>query len=479
VYSTWFSVGVLGLLWFQAGGNLGLISRTLAAPDGQTQIDPFRDAPQTGSQPMDLRKTESGRSDGKGSPAGEKDAESTDDLFALAQRACAEGKEAKAVGCLMAEAVFHQNQELLRLLRWSPLFKRPMFSVRWGLATTVFLTNRDSDEIFFVRAPQGGIFEFRSDNAAQEAAPVVGSGVAQPSQRNKRKPGQANQAPGNIPQAGGRNATDFWRQTVGDKLLAGLQSRVNDGDFGLWIEKLGALPAMGNIPNVAPARNAPVVSGTPQRRRAPDDESDDSELGRSRSVGTAILAKRPGLTVLQASNPAEPQAGSAQEKLDFLLIADIAEKPFHFAPRNIHTTQTVIQIHIYDVAADTEVWKSREVGSGKLVLAANGVKGVGATGDLAAEVLRAIDKQFALQKMPEITEDILQERLAALAEQKTQNPLPALMELRYYEMMKLITPDQFLQQAMKIVELEDARCLTSNDAAQQKKVMDRWLSDGR
>jgi len=476
-----FSFGMLGLLWFHAGGGSpGLMPKLNAATDEETQIDPFSTASQSGAQPLDVEaaNTPGGRSSQASKEGGDK---SANELFVLAKAAYADQKESRAIGYLMAEAVFHRNQEMLKLLRWSPELKRPVFAARWGLATTVFMMNTDLGEMPFIRPPQDGIFQFGSENNnAQPGGPVPGPNNAQQAQRNKRKPGQANPVPAavqNLAQFGRYNVTGFWRQVVGDSLTAGLQKRMDRGQFGVWAPKLGTLPALGNVPNPMPGRQAPIGSGsmTPIHRPSADDSDSDSSSAPPVSV-VSVLARRPGILVLQASNPAEPQAASVQEHLDFLLIADIAEKPLD---RRHGLTQTIIQIHIYDVASDTELWKSRELSSAKVVMAARGVKGGGTTGDLATDVLRYIDRHFVLEKMPEITEEMMQERLAELAEKKPHNPLPALMELRYYEMIKLLTPHQFLEQALKIIEIEDARCLTGNDSAQQKEVIERWLSDGR
>jgi hypothetical protein len=86
-----------------------------------------------------------------------------------------------------------------------------------------------------------------------------------------------------------------------------------------------------------------------------------------------------------------------------------------------------------------------------------------------------VDDQLAVKEMPELTPEVVRQRGEALAEGQYSNPLPVLLELRYYEFKKLLKPEEISAFFAKIVGADEGPRLATGPIEQRKEVVQRWI----
>ena len=92
-----------------------------------------------------------------------------------------------------------------------------------------------------------------------------------------------------------------------------------------------------------------------------------------------------------------------------------------------------------------------------------------------ARLFDYMDGNLALTDMPPLTADVVRERGATLAAAQYVNPLPVLLELRYYEFRKLLTGEENSGFFTKIVGPEEGPRLATGPVEQRKEIVQRWL----
>ena len=460
-----------------------------------------------GGEPVDLAKWLGGEP-----PAAEPNAAAATvsarpkvDLSALAKAAMSQGNERQAVGYLMADAVMSGRGEVLDSFRWSPGLKRPMLVTRWGLATLSALPNTSGVagagggvkaggvKAGGVKAggaklggvPPGGAADPRPGGPAvargavfsiqpNGARPkhVAPQPAAPPAGRNPPRGGRGDPA-GNLPgnnlgQTGAiADPFAFWRETIGDPLLESLQSRVAAGGFGAWFKGAERQAAPGGQP-AAPLPNPlnplPGVPGAVGVQNLPP-----GLLNAANHAASGASAAR-GITIVEGESLADLRVVALREGLDVLLVAEVSEKPIRRGP-----SQSTIVLHLIDVAKDAKLWTSKPLNNVKVAAAQQSGKEGGPAADLLDDAAKCIDKQLQLVEMPKIGAEAAQRRAASLAAEKQTNPLPALVELRYYETKKLITSEQFAAHAVKIAGPGTGRRLVAGNEDDRLKVLEQWL----
>jgi hypothetical protein len=193
-----------------------------------------------------------------------------------------------------------------------------------------------------------------------------------------------------------------------------------------------------------------------------------------------LLSVAPGITLLEGTSLVDLRAAAVREDLDFIMFAQLSSKAVRTGP-----AQCLLEIHIVNICKGGDDWPSKPQVNHVKVIAAQQATGKekdkqeNPLPTLLKNIQIHIDRQCKLEQMPELDRESVLKRAAALAAVKAKNPLPALLELRYYQWKKALTDQQFAEYAAKIAGAEDMQRLATGTDAERRQVVDQWLNAAR
>ena len=273
--------------------------------------------------------------------------------------------------------------------------------------------------------------------------------VQVPGLKGVNDPQQTRKARG-VLRASAADAVDYFGPAVGQPVLDNLKQRVQDGKFGKWLQ--GAKPAP---PPVDPGTVPGGLPGIP-----PIGIVDDA-----------------GILNFDMMEATKAKVAAAERGLDVLLVGIITCKPIQVRGR-VRRQSTLI-MEIVDVGKDEVLWTSEPV------------TGVGGDDSLAMDsrnetchtmvdtILEYFDGRLILTAMPALKPEIVKRRAEALASAENADPLPALAELRYYELKKLLTPQQLSGYFAKLVGAEDGPQLATGLETARREVLAKLRHRGK
>jgi hypothetical protein len=209
----------------------------------------------------------------------------------------------------------------------------------------------------------------------------------------------------------------------GTKLLAGLDARIARGDFG---GQSGSISDAG--------RQVTVLPG--------EDRGEVLAAARDRDVDLVILLK------------VEFQAGHHHKK-----------KGKGSAPGGPTKMSAILSSRIVDVASGTPGWASDSLNNKNPAQAEKDAT------EWANDNFRQID-EFKLQPVPDLDEAQVDKRMDDLEKKKPANPLPVLLEVRYYQLKGLIPIERANAFFTQILG-EQGNLLTSDDAKERKRAVEK------
>lgn len=353
----------------------------------------------------------------------------------------------QGIAYLMAAAIATPDEKVLGKVRWSPGLNRPVLAVRWGLAV----------------------------HTATRSAPPP------------NQPNQPQQPGGEL----GGGSAQAWSSPLGKLIVQRLRDRLDEGAFGSWllkpkkeeveqamaagiglpegkaaerpagqVEGMGpeAMPAM---PGMMPAM--PAAPGGPEAGLAPG----QGEVG-----GEAVF-DGVGLVDLGSADPLRARQMALAEGLDVLLLAEVSIKP----GRGRAPSQTVLVLHIVDVLGNKTLWSSRPLSDVRVQSAQQGKdrQKSDPMAELVKSLTNVIDERLALSDLPEMDAQDARARAEALTLRQTENPLPALLELRCYQWKKWLTPDELARFFGKLIGPEDGLRLVQGTADERQEILQQWL----
>jgi hypothetical protein len=374
------------------------------------------------TSPADEKKTPPGTAAAGGAttPAAPAAEDAAGNLIKRASEAASQNRGKQALAYLMGAAVAQSNADVLGKLRWVPALKRPALAIRWGIA----------------------LHEGAKPNAARPAG--------------GRKP---------APQPAASAENSNWQTLVIQPLAQQLGSQIADGDYGDWSGLTGVTK------DVSPP--AGVAAPPPVARPGPA------------AAGAAVTAQGPAISMLGSADAEKALQLAAKEGLDVVVLGLSSIKPaVNRAPE-----QSLLTLRLLDVASHKMLWESRPLSDSKVQAAkqqASGGKTSGKktaksknlgdpAGDLVEELLRYAQSDLKLADMPAITAEVAQKRADWLTEQESTNPLPALLELRYYQWKQLLTPEETAGYFTKILGDEKGPKLAKGSDQERLSVVSRLL----
>jgi hypothetical protein len=225
----------------------------------------------------------------------------------------------------------------------------------------------------------------------------------------------------------------FWREHFIQPLIHELQLRVTSGQFGKWLK---------------------------------GHEQTSGDAGGEHGDGAG---RWPGIVLFNAASAKEARQRAEKDKLDLLLVVEVSAKP------TSKGRQAVLALRLQEMAKGTELWHSKPINSVQVMLAKEGGKGGDPVKDLIDELMKFVDEKLQLAEMPPISREAAQRRAASLVGQKPEYPLPTLMELRYYQRNKLLTPEELTAHYGALLGQDEGARLAGGSEADRLKVVARWL----
>ena len=201
---------------------------------------------------------------------------------------------------------------------------------------------------------------------------------------------------------------------IGEALLDGLQTRVDSKAFGSW---------------------------------ASDDRGFRGRHGHS------------GVTILPAGTANETLNTAAGLHADLLLAARIDVKP-----TGLRKATATLTLRVVDVLNGKELWKSEPVSS--TAFAAKGRQD-DLGGQLVNDTFNFIDNNIRLGPLPDIKPEVARKRMVKLAETRSSDVLAALIELRYYQVKKLLSVEEIQEAYGKLRNEHTAKQLAGDDVAER------------
>lgn len=378
-------------------------------------------------------------------------------LFERAETAFAQGQSATAFRLLYGHFLTDVNPVPTGLeLHWIPALKRPAIAVRCGLGVRYTVTGKYDGAPFPVGVEQEvktGRDPNQNNSAPNDPAPRrFGQG-----RRPAQPPAAAPVVPGPGAPTDSNDVLGYYTGEVGQKLVEELRKRVEAGQFGAVLKKMGgsALPAGAGVPG---------PEGLPGGPAAP-------------AAGATSLG--PGIVLLGKGTDAELNERAKAEEVDLLFVLDVQVMQ---TPKGTVINKT--RVLVSDVAVGkTLVETSKNAINNVQVQLARADNNRATRGvdliDVEFKPLREyLDKEVTAAPMPTLTPDSARNRAGSLVRTKPANPLATLTELRFYHAKKWL-PDEILGKAYSLLlgEQEGTKLATGN-ADDRKQALAKWLPPG-
>ncbi len=376
-------------------------------------------------------------------------------LLARALQSLGEERLADGIALLQAAAVAEGENaaEVLDTLSWSPALKRPMLVTRWGVA---LLTGGVPGGIPVGRQP--GNRMHGGQNPQQEGHGGFHRGGGQPAAGGA---GFQHEQPGGMGAGAGAGGgpVAFWHHAVGSPLVQALEARAAEGAFGHWLSSdLQPQAAM------SPAGEPPLHGQEHFEAMAPEHVPERMPA----NAGSLVR----GMLATQVATLDDAKRWAEQQGLDVLLTVSVTLHTGSF--RGPPQTNLVIKVH--DVARNQELWSSRPLNSRRVEAALAGVRaGENPAKEFVEDLLRFVDQNLHLEEMPGLDAAVVARRAKALAARKHADPLPALVELRYYAGKGLLDETALREHYKAILGPQDAAELLDGDAEQRRQAVEALL----
>ena len=188
-------------------------------------------------------------------------------------------------------------------------------------------------------------------------------------------------------------------------------------------------------------------------------------------LGEGVQAPQGPQFVGLGTDLGQVQSMARQQGVDMLLVAVIVFKVYN---RGMDAQLT---LRLIDVATEKRLWTSKQLNSNQVKAAIN--KGQNPFGETINSLTDYLEHHFQPLDKPDLDNVKIRQRADAVAREETASPLPALVELRYYQLQGLITPLQAETSYQRIVEIENASLLADGSAEERRRVIERFLPRAR
>lgn len=336
-------------------------------------------------------------------------APSTEPPFvAAARQAFAEGKESDGMRYVYAEAIAGKDEQRLKeSLRWAPALKRPTLAIRWGV----------------------GIQYTAPRNFAGNPAPIGRPQAGQtPPQNNSGQQGGDPNMP--KPDAPPLTVLDYFTAELGTKIVDGLRTRVDVGQFGDVLNQY--------------RDGSPVAP--------PADDANKAAVFKPSMIAPGVVfigVERGG-----AAGQKELMTTAKKEGLDALVIFDINVSP----SRNFIGNNT--KMMLWDVSKNEALHSSKILKNTAVEVARKEAKGTDPVEEVMERFFAVVDATYMLDDLPmQLNETNVAARVQKLTETPPAEKLPLLLEITFWQQRGLLSPESAAVAYEKLLGPDGAKLL--------------------
>jgi hypothetical protein len=462
----------------------------------------------------DEKKEEPGESAGESQPeAVVDDAPAEEHRFSFFERAnyaFSTENETEGFQYLYAHAIAEDNALEIHPLAWYAGLNEPRLGLRWGVGVDYRPGKFEGDPPRFGTGSDSSTSSGGGNAGGGDGGELNGRDVGN-RLPNGRRPQQSPQnrqtSPGNAPS--GDDPTEqllYYTGDFGDLLVQRIEMRRTNSDF-YWGKALHEIDATKTFEE----KQAPVA-GAPSNRGGRGAERSsgrgrgsggaglgmDDDLAGNTSPGTAsnppaanandgrVTPKEipgfepefeanatslvPGAMMLGLGKKNELLERARAHGLDLLAVFDVG---IQFSSRDEAKNTTMLTI--IDVKTGEDVIQTRKLNTAAYSKALESGKENPIEMELDKAFPDKTDKEFKCSELPNISDEAASRRIEALLESAPANPLPVLVEIRYYLDQGLISKSDYVAAAEALIGPENARKLVDGDIKQREEALHDWL----
>ena len=358
---------------------------------------------------------------------------------------------------------------LKKYMGWVPALRRPALGPRFGVVVHYANAGTLPKDFDLEASPQPiGSEALKTAMAAFGQAAAERSGEKGESRRKNKAP-QAEAAPppsenpGNPEdaKAGGPGRAQLVHHTgeFGTKFMDQLRARIDAGEYGLFYkeaaESQAKLKRDPNDPNQQQPADMPADS--------PPGEGDSAEKVAAKKG--AAQPSRLGMAIVwlgRANSKEELEKLTENANVDLLLTFEIRLRPTKTGTFVDNITKLVVS-NPKPKKDETPLVASAGLENREVMQAREKTQKEDAVDKEVKRTIEALDKVCKPMPLPEaLTAEVIQRRVAALVAEKPADPLPILLELRFYACKNLLTEEEMTAAATALMgETEYARMIAT------------------
>jgi hypothetical protein len=254
-----------------------------------------------------------------------------------------------------------------------------------------------------------------------------------------------------------RDARFFWNRQFVQPVVRQLDELAVADRFGKWIHP----PTMPDSVVADPSTSESPPAGEGEAQALTDGNVKKTSLS---GVQTRVITDDRNLI-----------RDALLDGLDVLVVCTIKATPQRLPGVNKMPTnvETSIRVKILDVWKNEVAWNSSTITTKSIKVVDRDV-----TNSIKALVSDTVDHltgYYALEKMPSLTPEVVRSRAEYLGRQQYANPLPALLELRYYETQKLLTPEEAGKSFVGILGEVNGRRWNAGNVSDRLQILRRYM----
>lgn len=349
-------------------------------------------------------------------------------LPAPARLAFMAGDEKEALRQVLAGYLINDSaaDSLPSHMKWYSGLSRPAVMVRTGIGVVYTAPNGFTGNPYAVGP--------RPPETEQPGGADAGNRRNQPNQPQQIPPPAATD-----PGSSAQTQLNYYTGDLGMQLVAGLDSRIRSGSYGGALRAVMLplpIPGAGSDPSqqMGPG-GSPNYGPMPGPMPGPGSEMAGMSLppGLAGAAGAKTLL--PGVTWLGTGSATELAKTAREMEIDVLIVFEVTVR----TARTSEFVQNTTKFRVSTTSNNQTIFSSAQLNNLKVFEERAKSKTADPIADEVKRYFTAADKVLTPANLPSaVTADRVATRVKDLAAKKPDNPLPTLVEIRYYNKLGLL-----------------------------------------